>query len=97
VNLINDYNRSGSCVIIVIVMDNICYVANLGDSRALLSESSSKRVFQITQDHKPNDPDEKERINQAGGYIYQSPGCKDIPDAPWRIFPGKLSVNIFYN
>ncbi len=78
-------------------MDNICYVANLGDCRALLSEGNSKRVYQITKDHKPNDPEEKERINKAGGYIYQSPGCKDVPDAPWRIFPGKLSVNIFNN
>jgi protein phosphatase 2C family protein 2/3 len=95
--LINDYNRSGSCAIAVIVMDSICYVANLGDSRALLSEGASRRIFQITQDHKPNDPEEKERINKNGGYIYQSAGCKDISDAPWRIFPGKLSVNIFNN
>ena len=31
------------------------YVANLGDSRAVLSENGGKKISQLTRDHKPED------------------------------------------
>ena len=31
------YDRSGSCAIIVLVVDNEVYIANVGDSRAIMS------------------------------------------------------------
>jgi serine/threonine protein phosphatase PrpC len=108
VNLINEFNRSGSCAIVVVILDDYCYIANLGDSRGLISENGGKKVFLLSKDHKPNDPDEKKRIYSAGGYIYQ--GINQNPngsfnnininlnikpiDSPWRIMPGKLSVTI---
>jgi len=103
--VINDYDKSGSCAIIVIIMDDVCYIANLGDSRALYSESEGRRLFQLTRDHKPNDANETKRIEAAGGSIYQglvnsnfsSLIKKQQQEIPFRIMPGRLSVIYYFN
>ena len=50
----------------------MCYIANVGDSRAILSANSGKNVYAISKDHKPDSDTEKDRIYNAGGRIYQS-------------------------
>lgn len=52
-------------------LDNICYVVNVGDSRAILSIDSGKELKVLSNDHKPNDPSEKKRIIEGGGKVYQ--------------------------
>lgn len=34
---LNNIDRSGSCAIVILVVDEIVYVANVGDSRAIMS------------------------------------------------------------
>lgn len=51
-------------------MDNVCYSANLGDSRAVLSENGGKKVTDLSVDHKPSEPGEEQRITSLGGKIY---------------------------
>ena len=63
--------RSGSCAIVVLIVEDMCYVANVGASRALLSGENGKRIFPLSRDHKPNDDQERKRIIEAGGQIYQ--------------------------
>ena len=63
-------DKSGSCAIILLIMDNILYAINLGDSRALYSYDTGRCLLQITRDHKPNDEVERKRIENAGGKIY---------------------------
>jgi hypothetical protein len=64
-------DRSGSCALFCMVLDNICYIANVGDSRAILSLNNGKSSRVLTKDHKPNDKDEEQRITSNGGKIYQ--------------------------
>ena len=41
--------------------------ANAGDSRAVASVAG--KAVELSVDHKPDDPIEKERIEKAGGYV----------------------------
>jgi serine/threonine protein phosphatase PrpC len=54
-------------------------VANIGDSRAVLCRNES--AFDLTRDHKPNDPIERKRIEAAGGDV-EWDGRVDILEAP---------------
>ena len=64
-------DKSGSCALVMIIIESDCYIANLGDSRAILSENRSSNLYKLTKDHKPNDSSERERIENSGGNIYQ--------------------------
>jgi serine/threonine protein phosphatase PrpC len=43
-------------------MDEICYVANVGDSRTIMSADGGEKIFLLTNDHKPTDEIESKRI-----------------------------------
>ena len=49
----NSIDKSGSCACAVLIVNNMCYVANVGDSRAVMSGQNGKRMFPLTIDHKP--------------------------------------------
>ena len=40
--------RSGTCAIIVLIVGDICYVANVGDSRAIMSSDNGLRVYDLS-------------------------------------------------
>jgi protein phosphatase PTC2/3 len=67
----NMLDRSGSCAIVTLFVDDLCYVANVGDSRAVMSCDGGKYLVNLSKDHKPNEKSEAMRIQQAGGKIYQ--------------------------
>jgi serine/threonine protein phosphatase PrpC len=48
-----------------------CFIANVGDSRALLSQNNGQKIINLSQDHKPNLEVEMKRIQNSGGQIYQ--------------------------
>jgi len=92
-------DRSGSCAVVLLVTPKKVYCANVGDSRAILSKNFGHVKESISFDHKPNEPDEKNRIIKAGGKVYQSnamnpnlQGAQPIL-GPFRVFPGRLSVS----
>lgn len=89
-------DKSGSCAVAALIVGDICYVANVGDSRAIMSGEQGNKVYPLTKDHKPNDPTERQRIEKNGGRVYQST-AQIAPDqqimGPFRILPGRLSVS----
>lgn len=62
--------RSGSCALAVLFVGDVCYVANVGDSRAVISLGGGQKVIALTRDHKPSTLSEFQRIKAAGGRTY---------------------------
>ncbi len=60
-------DKSGSTAVCVLISPQHIFFANCGDSRAVLSRS--KQCIFATADHKPINPEEKERIQKAGGSV----------------------------
>ena len=78
-------DTSGSCALICLLINDILYIANCGDSRALISLNNGKEIKLLNPIHRPNNPDEYKRIIKNGGNVYDSNGIA-------RIMPGRLSV-----
>ncbi|MCQ2819889.1 MAG: protein phosphatase 2C domain-containing protein [archaeon] len=70
---------SGTCAVIALIVENLCFIANIGDSRAIMSYEGGKKSKQITIDHKPNDPNEKKRIIKSGGTVYLDENTEKEP------------------
>ncbi|KAI9483860.1 MAG: phosphatase 2C-like domain-containing protein [Benjaminiella poitrasii] len=64
-----DNDTSGcTAVIALLTKNNVLYVSNAGDSRAVISTRDGKAI-PLTQDHKPKLPKEEQRIRMAGGFV----------------------------
>jgi len=61
----------GSTATVCLVVGDKLYLGNLGDSSSVLAvaEHGGLRGHFISKDHKPNDPNEKARIEAAGGQV----------------------------
>lgn len=47
-------------------------MANVGDSRAIISKSKGTVIESLSKDHKPCEESEQKRIFAAGGKVYQN-------------------------
>ena len=68
--ILEQSDRSGSCALVSLIFDNKIYIANLGDSRAIMSINGGTKIKALTNDHKPNNPKEFERAIKNGSKIY---------------------------
>ncbi|KAG5175448.1 phosphatase 2C-like domain-containing protein, partial [Tribonema minus] len=59
--------KDGTTAICAVVGDTHLWVANCGDSRAVLCRGGA--AVALSTDHKPNVPEERARIRRAGGYV----------------------------
>ena len=54
--------RSGSCATVVLIVGEKCFIANVGDSRSVLSSNLGLTRESLTIDHKPLEEIEMQRI-----------------------------------
>lgn len=59
---------AGCTANVVLMVNNVAYVANAGDSRAVIYTNGGD-VVPLSTDHKPDVEVEKKRIHNAGGYV----------------------------
>jgi hypothetical protein len=60
-------DSAGTTALAAVVWGSTLYVANAGDSRAVLSRHG--KAIELTRDHKPHEPSERQRIELCGGYV----------------------------
>ncbi|KAA3489844.1 putative aarF domain-containing protein kinase chloroplastic-like isoform X8 [Gossypium australe] len=64
----NNQNRdAGSTASTAILVGNRLLVANVGDSRAVICRGGN--AIAVSRDHKPDQSDERQRIENAGGFV----------------------------
>ena len=67
---LEESDKSGSCALVAVIFDNKIYIANIGDSRAIMSINEGTKIKQLTVDHKPDNLIEFERALKNGSKIY---------------------------
>lgn len=75
-------STGSTCLVILCNGEDTLWVANTGDSRAVMNKK--ERCVILSKDHKPDVPDEKRRIEQGGGFIAHH--------GVWRVL-GELAVS----
>ena len=62
---------TGTAACVCLIVENHVYIANAGDSRCVLlsKDQNDFKIQKRTKDHKPNDQDEKKRIELAEGFV----------------------------
>ena len=66
----NSTGHAGSAANVVLITKNEIYCANAGDCRAVLSKRGGKTI-NLSDDHKPDNPGEKQRIERANGFVLE--------------------------
>lgn len=74
-----DFDHSGSCACVVMTTPSFFLVANLGDSRCILSDGTC-----VTEDHTSEVTYELQRVYMAGGWVAKGRVCGTL--VPTRAF-----------
>lgn len=96
-NLLRNYRIdtefSGTTLSMAIVRGNHVTGVNIGDSRVILAKEENGRMVaqDITFDHKPDSPKEKERILGCGGRVF-AVEYDDGIDGPPRVWLGHMDI-----
>ena len=84
---------SGTTCVIVIQLEEHLICANTGDSRGILVYDDSNgnnlnktKIYLLSYDCKPELPNEKKRIEEAGGSVERMMDEGDIPCGPFRVW-----------
>jgi serine/threonine protein phosphatase PrpC len=93
-----DATRSGTTCSLVLhcLKQNMLYIAHVGDSRVVLGRQTGEKweAVDLTIDHKPDLPEERARIEKAGGIVVFDGGwnyrvfARDKIDSRGKRYPG---------
>eukprot|EP00920_Eleutheroschizon_duboscqi_P044110 GHVT01105094.1.p1 GENE.GHVT01105094.1~~GHVT01105094.1.p1 ORF type:complete len:425 (-),score=44.64 GHVT01105094.1:1020-2294(-) len=90
-----DVEFSGTTCVTVLIRGNTLYCANVGDSRAICAQWKSAggwNALPLSNDHKPDDPVEQKRINDAGGRVDTFRTSQGAPLGPARVWLRETDV-----
>ena len=71
----NPAQYTGCTAVVVLISPTHIFCANAGDSRSVLARSSgdpAAKCFALSDDHKPDNLEEKARIEAAGGFVEEN-------------------------
>lgn len=79
-----DFQLSGTTCVMVIQVNKRIICANVGDSRCIIINESDAKA--LSRDHKPDIPEERQRIEEKGGEIaqFEENGVKGGPLRIWK-------------
>ena len=63
-----EFSIAGCTANVILIKNNTLYCANAGDTRCCISNNG--KLVKLSKDHKPTDHNERERIMNAGGAVY---------------------------
>ena len=66
-DIIENQIESGTTALVAVFVGADLYVANCGDARAVMCRDGN--AVRLSVDHKPDDPLERKRIRELGGYV----------------------------
>jgi len=90
-----DFTFSGTTAVFGIKNGNRLYVGNIGDSRCVLCRKGKKgelEALPLSEDNKPEQPLEKQRILDHGGAVHPLPGPPDEDCGPHRVWLADADV-----
>lgn len=87
------FRNSGTTMVLALIRKNVLFLANLGDSRGFLASKTGQHVVPslVSTEHKPDRPQEKERIEQAGGIVGQYIDKEQGPSGPPRVWNKQMT------
>ncbi|KDO31681.1 hypothetical protein SPRG_03599 [Saprolegnia parasitica CBS 223.65] len=89
--------EDGSTCLVAIVRNGVVYVGNVGDSRAVLVKefpNGKIHALPLSQDHKPEVPAERQRIEAAGGEVTGLVYGQRAPEFALSMWPFNRVVDV---
>jgi len=82
-----DTTLSGTTAVVTVLRGDTLFVANVGDSRVIKGTHTTEQMvpIELSIDHKPDSPEEKERIERLGGRVFAMK-YDDGVDGPPRVW-----------
>lgn len=90
-----DCSFSGTTLVFGVKVGSKIFIGNIGDSRCALGRNDGKGGvvgIALSEDQKPENPEENKRILAAGGRVHPLPGPPDEDNGPERVWLAQVDV-----